>query len=170
MPQNTRDVIQYRRTRIAELYLKGWYQANIAEEVGVNQSQVSRDLDSIRAEWKADRVRDFDAAKDDELNKIDNLERTYWAEWLRSQEDIDRKTTKVKRNGSGESKPDSSETSKTTIGRLGDPRYLEGVRWCIVKRCEILGLDAPSKVSNLVSVLITPEDVKTFRESFNLNY
>jgi hypothetical protein len=30
-------------------------------------------------------------------------------------------------------------------GQIGDPRFLAGVQWCINKRCEILGLDAPAK-------------------------
>jgi hypothetical protein len=29
--------------------------------------------------------------------------------------------------------------------RDGNPEFLKGVQWCINKRCEILGFDAPKK-------------------------
>ena len=34
---------------------------------------------------------------------------------------------------------------KTAKGQAGDSRFLQGIQWCINKRSELLGLDAPEK-------------------------
>ena len=36
---------------------------------------------------------------------------------------------------------------KRREGQSGNPSFLAGVQWCINKRCEILGLDAPKKIA-----------------------
>ena len=66
------------RKRIAELYLKGWIQADIADEVGVDQSTISRDTNVLLVSWKQDAIRDIDEAKAQELAKINVLERVYY--------------------------------------------------------------------------------------------
>ena len=42
---------------------------------------------------------------------------------------------------------------------IGDHRFLEGVQWCINKRCELLGLDAPLQLQH--SGQIQLEDITT---------
>jgi hypothetical protein len=118
-PKSEALEIDRRRARVAALYLQGRYQWDIAAELEVDPSTVSRDLKAIRAAWKASAVRDFDEAKGRELDRIDLLERTYWQAWL-----------------------DSREEHQTTT-----PAFLAGVQWCIDRRCKLLGLDAPTKVA-----------------------
>ncbi len=65
-------------------------------------------------------------AKAKELARVDHLEREYWEAWERSV---------------GEHRTKTLKTEEIN----GDPRYLSGIQWCINKRCELLGLDAPSK-------------------------
>jgi Trp operon repressor len=86
MPVSTRKAmqIQDRRSQVAELYLTGKTQKQIAEQFGVNFAQISRDLKVIRQEWLESRVRDFDEAKAEELAKNDVLEVEYWDAWRRS--------------------------------------------------------------------------------------
>ena len=130
--------------RTAELYLKGWSQYQIADEVKVSQGTISNDLKLIRERWKEAMVETYNELQHRELARVDNLEATYWEEWDRSKGD---KTTTTKKGIEGV-RGDSREASERTEGRLGDPRYLEGVRWCIDKRCKILGLDAPIRTQN----------------------
>ena len=135
-------------TLIAELYLKGWYQKKIADHLGeirpytLTQQQISGDLKTIRRRWLESSIRDFDELKAQELAKIDHLEVTYWDEWDRSREDRERHETS---KTTGQIARDSAKTVRT-IG-LGDPRYLAGIQWCINKRCDILGLNAPQKLA-----------------------
>lgn len=142
--KSTTDQVAQRRERVAELYLKGQSQTSIAQELGVVQSQISYDLNAIREEWKAARIRDFNEAQEIELSKIDNMEREYWEAWERSKQVKTRKSKKIKGQAVADrSTPRDVETTDTTEERNGDPRYLQGVQWCIDRRIELLGLQRP---------------------------
>lgn len=123
---------------MADLYLQGWLQADIAGELGVDPSTVSRDLKVLQGEWLASALLDFNEARAQQLAKIDRLEREYWQAWERSCADAESETR--------EGTPDSvDKVKKTRKGQAGDPRFLQGVQWCIERRCKILGVDAPDR-------------------------
>jgi len=102
--------------------------------LGVGQTTVSRDIKALQDQWLESSLVDFTAAKATELAKIDNLERIYYDAWERSCEDAETTTKKAVEDG-------KKEATKTTKGQVGDPRFLNGVQWCIDKRCKIFGLD-----------------------------
>lgn len=133
--------ISERRALIAKFYLQGWYQWDIAKEIGCDQATVSRNLDAIRKQWKDAAIRDFDEAKEKELAKIDVLEQTYWESWMRSL--TEKETTSTKRTKKELQTSDEASIKKER--RDGNPEFLKGVQWCITKRCEILGFNAPIK-------------------------
>lgn len=147
MPRNPKHIVLERIARIAALYRQGWYQYEIAEDVGVSTAQVSRDLDAIRKEWLDSSIRNFDESRAEELAKIDNLEREYWAAWEKSKSNYNKKSTKRK-GKARDAAPDYMEQTDTEVILMGDPRFLAGIQWCINKRCEILGLDAPKKLEH----------------------
>jgi len=136
--------IERDRRNIASLYLKGVIQADIAEQLGISQSTVSKDLKAVQLEWSVARINDIDERKRLELAKIDNLELTYWDGWKRSQENAEVETTKMQ--GAEKDKPSKLEKTKRVEGQVGDPRFLQGVAWCVDKRCELLGLNAPKNM------------------------
>lgn len=122
---------------LARRYLKGETQAEIAASLGVNQSTISRDIRTLQKRWIASATSAFDAALAEQLAKIDELERTYWEAWQNS---LSREvTTSRKKEGAGE----GTEASIRRETRDGNPAFLEGVRWCIERRCKLLGLNAP---------------------------
>ena len=131
------------RRRIADLYLQGWTQIDIGEELGINQSTVSRDLVAIQADWLESTLVDFNEAKAQEIAKVDRLEREYWQAWVRSCEDVESITQEGSKSGDNLS---VDKVKKTRKGQAGDPRFLAGVQWCIERRCKILGIDAASKL------------------------
>ena len=131
MPFSKKEEIIKRRSLVAEMYLKGYFQADIAKKLGVTQQQVSQDLKVIYKNWKNSAVRNFDELKDRELVKIDNLETTYWQAW---------------------------EGSKKEGSSVGDARFLQGIQWCVAKRCEILGVNSPQEIKNVTT--ITDQDRK----------
>ena len=133
--------IERDRRYIARLYLQGELQANIGEQLGISQSTVSRDLTVIQKQWAIERVDDFNERKNIELAKVDNLELEYWIAWKRSLEDAETYTKKAV-DAEGQNRREAQEQTK---GQTGDPRFLTGIQWCINKRCELLGLDAPKK-------------------------
>jgi hypothetical protein len=142
MPRSTAEELsmESRRCRIANLFLRGVKrQEELARQVGVNRSTVSRDLKVLNQRWKEAAVHDLDAAKAQELERIDQLEREYWEAWEKSKQAHETTTTEQTTGAAGE----RLRAGVRKVEQTGDPRYLEGVRWCIARRCALLGLDAP---------------------------
>ena len=148
------------RKNISERYLKGEYQVDIAKALGLSQSTVSRDIDVLVRYWRAVQYKNIDELKRIEIAKINNLELAYWQEWEESKKV---KTTKQKKQRgidmtdteSGEKEVElvPFEKSIKKEKKTGNPAYLAGVQWCIAKRCEILGLNAPTE-SNVSGALL----------------
>ena len=127
-----------RQLEIAEMYLKGKRQSEIAQSLGTSQATISRNLQAVREAWLNSALVDFNEAMARELAKTDNLERVYWESWERSLLPFRSKSTKVK--------PDGTEHNRKVEQRVGNPQFLQGVQWCIEKRCKLLGLDAPERL------------------------
>jgi hypothetical protein len=100
----------------------------------IAQSTVCDDLQKLQKEWKESRIRDFDTARELEIQKLDRLEREAWLAWERSQ----------KPSQSAEFKGDAANTPsrKRVKNQNGDPRFLVVVHQCIASRRQLLGLDA----------------------------
>jgi multidrug efflux pump subunit AcrA (membrane-fusion protein) len=124
-----------------ELYLRGKTQQEIADELDVSREQIKYDLKAIQQRWQETTTFNLDEAKAKELSKVDNLERTYWEAWERTLGE--RTKSRVERQGAGETTRDKSSIERESL--LGDPRFLQGVQWCIERRCDILGLYAPKR-------------------------
>lgn len=135
--------------QISEWYLKGWSQRRIAERLRLNQSQICNDLKVIQKRWKESTNLHIDEQKKEQLVKIDHLEKIYWQAYEKSLHKFKSVSTKssisdepVPEMGTGD-RPVASLPSEKTIRietRNGDPRYLQGVEWCIEQRCKILNL------------------------------
>jgi len=136
--KNKTEVVLKRRKDVAELYLKGWFQHDIAAKYGLSKGQISQDLKAIYKEWKSSTLRDFDELKEAELARINRLEQEYWEAWEKSKLAQLKERKKYK-------DAKLEEMNKETTEASGDPRYLQGIQWCINKRSEILGLNAPEK-------------------------
>lgn len=129
--------VEARRVEVAQRYLRGEMQSEIARAFGVSQQQISQDLKAIRSVWLASAIRDFDAAKAQELAKIDEVERAAWSGWTRSQEDKEVSFSEIGIKG--------SRTGERREGQSGNPAFLSTILTCIERRCAILGLDAPKR-------------------------
>ena len=138
-----------RRAMVAELYVKGWTQAAIAERLGVTQPAISKYLKLIRERWRESQVRDFDEAVARELEKMDRVEREAWEAWERSKQPQESTTVTDGHGG--------KRAQKRVQHQYGDPRYLDQIQKCIGSRRALLGLDAPERVS-----LTSPDGEHTY--------
>lgn len=139
--KRSRGQIESDRAVIAEQYLQRKPLVRIGEALGLSRQMINHELKHIRAAWLASSLRDFDALKSEELARIDKLEATYWDAWERSLREQTTTTTGREKGPQGDK--DTARVQKRLP--VGDPRFLQGIQWCITKRCEILGLDAPTK-------------------------
>jgi hypothetical protein len=138
-PQREHDLIV-----LAEMYLHGARQVDIAEALDLTQQTVSNDFQTLVKRWRESSLIDINQAKAVELSRIDELMRTYWQAWDQSKEEQQSTTTKrVSDQGTG----DRAEATVRKTKRLGNPAYLRGVQWCIERRCKILGIDAPDNLN-----------------------
>ena len=142
------------RQMITDLYCQGMIQADIAERINTDparhytltQQMISYDLKQIQNAWLKSSLRDFDEARARELAKVDRLEREYWRAWERSCEDAETIRQEGSRKPDREGMPPVEKIVKTAKGQAGDPRFLQGVQWCIDRRIKILGIEAASKI------------------------
>lgn len=146
------------RVEIATLYLQGKLQFEIAQILSTDQARgytltqqtISRDLKMIQRDWQRSTIVKFDEARAQELAKIDNLEREYWKAWERSKTE---KKHSEKEKTEGVQLKEVTRVEKWEL--IGDHRFLEGVQWCINRRCELLGLDAPKRMHILEEDLVS---------------
>lgn len=136
-PQTKQHEVEERRHIVAEMYCKGYTQAEIAVRIGRTTKTVGRDLEAVRCAWLESSVRDFDQARADELAKIDRVENEAWRAWDRSQKDREKRIA-----GTVDGK---ESTRLEREGQSGNPSFLELVRKCVEQRCKLLGLDAPQR-------------------------
>lgn len=142
----TKDQKKRDRAIIADMYLKGFNQFDIGDEVGISQPQVACDLKVIRKQWLESTIKDFDEAKAKELAKLDTLEQEAWGAWEQSK--LDKETESEEFTREGKKTKNKAKIAKINIkkeGQTGNPAYLAIVKDCIKRRCDILGLDAPKK-------------------------
>lgn len=160
-PKRTPTQRAYDLTRITEMYLKGRRQVDIAAELGVTQQQVSYDIQEIHRRWRESDLINIGEAKQRELDRIDELERTYWNAWEKSCGE--RKRTKQETSADGKKEKDKGRirASVETEQLLGNPAYLAGIDSCVDKRCKVLGLYAPTKVAPT-----TPDGDEPYDNSF----
>lgn len=129
------------RAKVAELYKQGWYQVDIALELGISQPQVSYDLQVLKKQWLESGIMDINEAKARELSRLDRLEEMALEAWYDSREPKETLTDADDRLG-------STLTVKLEQ-RDGNPAFLSQIHDCIKKRCDILGLNAkPADVNS----------------------
>lgn len=141
---------------MAEAYLRGHLQHEIAQREGVVQATISNDLKAVQRLWREAAVRDLDAHKERELARLDLLERTYWQAWERSLTERQISHTKTANKKSG----DTMEAGLKKEQRDGDPRFLDGVLSCIAARCKLLGLAFDPMRQDLLVVLARISDLE----------
>lgn len=115
--------------RIAQLRFAGKLQSEIAEELGLSQPIISRDLKELRRRWMKESAKTVDAMIGEEIANYMKLQSIYVQDYQRS-------VTPIK------------DDEGRVVGFLpGDPRYLQGVERCIDKRCELLAIKPPAKIA-----------------------
>jgi hypothetical protein len=158
------DIDQRRKDALA-MYLKQKPMGVIAQQMGVSIATISKDIAAIREIWRNTNNTNYGELKERELAKVDTLELTYWNAWeasLKVKSKIVKRSTRGKRSETLEASEEQQET-------YGDPRFLAGIQWCIDKRCDILGLNAPTRNLNLNLSVMSDEELDRELQRYGLH-
>ena len=136
MPQNNQKLIEARRAKVADFFLKGYSQQKIAEFLGISQPQVSRDLKAITKAWQHSAELSINKVKAQDLMKLRRLEVELNEGWSRSKYKII-----TEKNSQG-------EEEEKAIPLDGNPKFLEGVLRVIQRRADMLGYDVPRRLDH----------------------
>lgn len=143
------------------LLLKGWTFTQIAQFQERTPSHVAGDVKAIEKRWRESAVINFNEARQQQLSRIDLMEREAWAAWegsktpktstrhrkrqlpsISSQFMLD--AEEAAERADGESRPTIErvelEDSERTDYRDPDPRFLQQVAWCIQERNKMMSL------------------------------
>lgn len=131
------------RRKINELYLNGWNQTDIAEQLGINQSTVSRDIKTLKAEWVKQRnglVDEFEA-------KYRLVYREAMAAWQESKKPAETETTEMIEGGEGDTgKGQRLKASTRKEGQSGNPALLAQSQAALKAIREMFGVDVATQV------------------------
>lgn len=121
----------------------------------ISISRVSQIIAAATEEWKKEQSKSIEEKKMVEIEKINNLEKIYTDAWQRSLLAAETTISKMEPGRTPAAKKKLKEVIKTIRESAGDPRYLQGIQWCIEKRCELMGHDAPQKIEANLTGTIT---------------
>lgn len=156
--RNHRRQALQRQEIVAQLFKRGYSYPEIKREVMArldlptySLSTVSKDVNTLLAEWRECRIENLDYALQLELQRIDDLIKEAWEAWEKSKEDGVERTSKQK----GVPMPDGEEgdenrvlttameQTQKEVHPCGDPRYLDMIHKLLIERRKLLGLYAP---------------------------
>lgn len=136
---------------IAKLTRRGYDLKLIAKELAkvrpytLSYVTVFNDLKKIRAEWKANTLRDIGAIQEQELKGLCDQERECWAAWEKSKLAAEKKKQRVRSGSGANGAGQVAERSEEREEQCGDPSFQRLILDIREKRAKILGLNAPER-------------------------
>ena len=129
-----------RRSKVSELLLQGRSYREIARAIGIRSTHtIYEDVKLLISEWKEQQAHHITEWIALELERIGHIESEAWEAWEKSLQDHE--------TWSEEDGDTYSKTKRVREGQSGNPAFLEIALKCVARRCDMLGLDQPKKVS-----------------------
>lgn len=134
-----------RRTDAWELRCQGWTQTRIAQQLGVTQATISRDLKWASQRALADLTAVVEQTKREQVHQLERIADEALQSWERSKANYKSVSKTVKGTRSDGEGTEESTTTKVEE-RAGDVRYLNTAMGALSDIRKILGADAPIAV------------------------
>lgn len=147
-PKRPAHVLHEQRVYIAQRWNRGDTHTKIAHdletkwpEYKTDRSWVSREMTKMLDEYREQYLSDIDSYLAKTLMHIDHLEAEAWDAWERSKQGR-RRTEQEIDPGDMEAGTEARVIRATNRvdSNVGDPRYLDTVKWCIEQRMKLQGL------------------------------
>jgi hypothetical protein len=163
--KRSQDQILKDRERVAELVLQQYTNAQIADIIGsetglyLSPSQIGYDINKIRQKWRDRQQENYDARVNQELDRLDALEKELWQAWRASGgEKLKRTVEQAWQSISGndfdhifnrrvnKAKEEIARIITTTETQVGNPAFLNQIIEVQKERRKLLGMYAPSRM------------------------
>jgi hypothetical protein len=126
---------------------------NDSRDYDLSLTTIEKDIKELHERWKEAYLGETNELMSRELKRIDNLEAAYWDSYERSLSDKEiLKEEEEEGENTGGSSPGlpagkfkKKRSARELHQRDGSVQFLDGIKWCINQRCDILGLKAPLK-------------------------
>ena len=138
--QREKDLVE-----TARLILQRKSQAEIAQQLGVSNQQISQDVKLLKKRWREQALLDFHEFLAEELALTYQVEAEAWRGWNRSSKDAMTKTQQAKDGKEGR----EQSVTVRTVGQAGDPRFLAEILECSKRRLVLMGLLNPGEVGEM---------------------
>lgn len=138
-----------RLTEVARLLRQGRTEREIADELGVSNTQIHRDKEIIEARWQAAAREDTEAWKARMLARLDYVYGEAMAAWEKSKQKRTKTRVTSGKPAAGERLPSVVSTTVHSEEALPVPKFLEVAVSAVGHMAELLGLDNP-QVQELV--------------------
>ena len=135
--------IRTRELRAMELAVLGWSQHQIAEDLGISQTAVSKLLKRIETRLLRELAETVGRQKARQALRLEHLFAEAMRAWNESKADS---TRKRQRKTQGGQSPDATVAEIVVENQHGDPRYLDAARKALADHRKLFGLDAPPTV------------------------
>ena len=142
------------RAEVTTRILQGQQLTTISQELKIPYELLRFDIKQIEKSWMDTAVRNIDLVKERLIRKLENLEAVYWDAWERS------KKARIRTKQFGEMKGTKLKVLEGETMReepYGDPRFLLGVRQCIMDLAKITGVIQDIRGANDPAVPIIPQ-------------
>lgn len=148
------------RRTISDLYLQGWNQTDIADKLSIDQSTVSRDIKTLKGEWRKQRnglVEEFEA-------KYRLMYKEAYAAWLDSKKDAVTETQEAVEGDQATGKQ-RLKVSTRREGQSGNPALLAQAQAALKAIREMFGVDTAQKIEHSGSIDLTFES--SLKKAYN---
>lgn len=157
----TKEQRELLRAHIAEDRLRGMTFPDIAAKHDIALSYAYSEYKVVEQRWRANANASLAQAKQQELARIDLVEKTAWEAFERSMSDETEYSNQYSPDGEGN--PELASTKARKRGRDGDPRWLAIILNCVDRRTKLLGLNSadlkgPTTHVAVSAVSDNPED------------
>jgi hypothetical protein len=146
------------RMKIARMLLRGRTGNEIAQELGLAVSTISKDKAVIEEQWFGETMRNVDEMRANRAAELREVRREAWDEYERSKTEATRKSQRMKRRPAktpgnqppGQLQTAEMEVSEDKIERIGQPRFLQIVISSILAEAKLFGLDMSLRPEELL--------------------
>jgi len=144
--KRSRAEIAFDRKEIARLIKRGYNKHSIAEQLGLEYSQIASDYRQILRSVTKSVKSNISGHVARTLVELEEVKREAWEAWEKSKKNSKKKVVETSEITTEEGTGERVKIIRTTEGRIPEAKFLSIIEKCIDSEKKLLGLDASKKL------------------------